>query len=123
MDSQIELAELQKAVASLRAALSIPKNDIARDATIQRFEFCIELAWKVAKKVLGSSTGAPKSIVREMGQDGLIDDVERWLDYVNMRNLTVHTYREALAEEVYAKCRLFLPDAENLLKRLEGRLS
>jgi len=48
--------ELENAITSLQNALAAPKNDITRDATIQRFEFCVELSWKVAKKVMGTAS-------------------------------------------------------------------
>ena len=40
----VSLTELEKAVTSLEAALSLELNDIVRDAAIQRFQFCIELS-------------------------------------------------------------------------------
>ena len=46
----VTLVEFKKAVNSLKQALDLEKNDIVRDATIQRFEFSVELAWKSAKK-------------------------------------------------------------------------
>lgn len=52
----VSIKEYSKALLSLEEALSLPKNDIVRDATIQRFEFCIELAWKTSKKVMGTQT-------------------------------------------------------------------
>ena len=59
----VSLKELEKAVSSLEV------NDIVRDAAIQRFEFCIELSWKNARKVMGTATTAPKQVVREMAQN------------------------------------------------------
>ncbi|MEZ4743659.1 MAG: nucleotidyltransferase substrate binding protein [Bdellovibrionota bacterium] len=46
----VSLEQYEKALDSLAKALQEDKNDIVRDASIQRFEFCIELAWKTAKK-------------------------------------------------------------------------
>jgi hypothetical protein len=55
----VSIEEYSKALLSLEEALALPKTDIVRDATIQRFEFCVELAWKTAKKVMGTQTSAP----------------------------------------------------------------
>ena len=63
----VTLVEFKKALNSLKQALELEKNDIVRDATIQRFEFPVVLAWKSAKKVMGTSTSAPKQVIREMG--------------------------------------------------------
>lgn len=107
--------ELQKAVGKLKEAIAQPKNDFLRDSTIQRFEFCVELAWKTSKKIMGTSTSAPKEVVREMAQSGYIQDVQLWLRAIDMRNLSSHTYKEDLAEQVYAFAVQFQPELEKLL--------
>jgi nucleotidyltransferase substrate binding protein (TIGR01987 family) len=98
--------------------LSLPKDDVTRDASIQRFEFCVELAWKSAKKLMGTSATAPKQVVREMAQAGLIDDVEFWLKAIDQRNLSSHTYNEKLAEEIFSFAKSFLAAAQSLVAKL-----
>lgn len=111
--------EFKSALKALEIALSCEKTDIVRDATIQRFEFCIELAWKTSKKVMGTSLSSPKQVIRLMAQDGLIKNVEFWLEAIDYRNLSVHTYREELAEEVYGFANKFLGEAKGLADKLE----
>ncbi len=111
--------EFEKALAALDKALLEPKSDIVRDATIQRFEFCVELAWKTAKRAMGTTSTAPKTVIREMSQNGLISDVEFWLNAIDQRNLSSHTYRESLAEKVYAFARDFAPKARDLLAKIK----
>ena len=36
-----------RAIVRLNEALMATETDLSRDAAIQRFEFCFELAWKV----------------------------------------------------------------------------
>jgi len=115
------LHEYSKALKSLELALNLPESDIVRDASIQRFEFCVELAWKTSKKVMGSSTSAPKQLVREMAQESLIDDIELWFSALEGRNLSSHTYNEALANRVYALAKKFLPAAKALELKLKDR--
>lgn len=115
----INLAEYTKALVALEKALKEPKSDIVRDASIQRFEFCVELAWKSAKKVMGTASSAPKTVVREMAQNSLIEDLDFWLEAIDQRNLSSHTYREQLAEQVYTFAQRFLPIAQDLLKKLQ----
>jgi len=45
----VSLTELSKVLTSLEEALMVEKTDISRDASIQRFEFCVELDWKVSR--------------------------------------------------------------------------
>ena len=116
----VSLSELEKAVTSLEAALRLELNDIVRDAAIQRFEFCIELSWKNARKVMGTATTAPKQVVREMAQNGVIDDVLVWLEAIDKRNLSSHTYNETLAVEVYEFARSFQPQLDTVLIRLRA---
>lgn len=110
----VSLLEFNKAVSALKRALAEEFSDIVRDATIQRFEFCVELAWKVSKKHMGTITSSPKQVIREMAQAGLIRDVDQWLLAVDNRNLSVHTYNEKLANEVYLFISNFYPELESL---------
>lgn len=113
--------EYIKAVTALEKALSEDFSDIVRDASIQRFEFCIELAWKVSKKQMGTLTSSPKQVIREMAQAGLISEVKIWLLAVDKRNLSVHTYNEELANEVFKFISDFFPHLKELSNTLTQR--
>ncbi|WP_072004162.1 nucleotidyltransferase substrate binding protein [Selenomonas sp. AB3002] len=79
-------------------------DEIYLDATIQRFEFSFELAWKLMKAVLeyeGIEVSSPRSSIREGWKAGLIADAETWLDMQEKRNLFTHIYDEFTALEVY----------------------
>ena len=115
----VSLEEFQKALDSLDSALKVKKDDLVRDAVIQRFEFCVELAWKSAKKKMGTASTAPKEVVREMAQNNYISDVQFWLESIDKRNLSSHTYNESLAEEVYEFALRFAPEAKKLLEKLQ----
>lgn len=115
----VSLVEYKKALVSLEKALAEKKSDITRDASIQRFEFCVELAWKNSRKVMGTATSAPKQVIRELAQNQIITDVDFWLSAIDHRNLSSHTYNEVLAEKVYEFCKVFLSYAQDLLKKLE----
>lgn len=115
----VSLQELKKAVTSLEKALKEDKNDIVRDAVIQRFEFCVELSWKVSKKIMGTASTAPKQVIREMAQNNLIEDPSPWLEAIDKRNLSSHTYNENLAEEVFNFASNFLPLLNDLLQKIK----
>jgi len=81
------------------------ENEIAIDATIQRFEFTFELAWKTIKKFVeflgAGECNSGRSCIKLAFKLGWIGDEEKWLSLLEARNLTSHTYSERTAQEVY----------------------
>ncbi len=113
--------EFEKAVSKLQEALAKPKDEFLRDSVIQRFEFSIELAWKTSKKIMGTSSSAPKEVIREMAQSGYIQNVDLWLRAIDMRNLTAHTYKEVLADQVYLFVSQFVGELAALVQVLKSK--
>lgn len=98
--------DYHKALHRLEIALTktLDEDDLYLDATIQRFEFTFELAWKLMKAVLeyeGIETTSPRSSIREAWKQHLINDAEKWLDMQVKRNLSSHTYNEETAQDIY----------------------
>lgn len=114
------LQEFEKALRALEIALNSPKTDLNRDASIHRYVSCVELAWKTSKKLMATTSTVPKTVLREIAQQSLIEDVDKWLSYIEARNLSSHTYKEDVAEKVYHAAKQFLPDAVELLQRLKS---
>ena len=123
---EISILPLKKAALSLEKALSQTKNEFTRDATIQRFEYTFELAWKTLKRYIESNTKISefnlKNLFREAGKQGLITSVEKWFHYLVIRNQTSHTYDERVAEETYLVAQAFLVDLNKLIYSLEMKL-
>ncbi|MBP6387250.1 MAG: nucleotidyltransferase substrate binding protein [Pseudarcicella sp.] len=103
------LVNFKKAFALLNNA--IDKNGlnpicIIREGIIHRFEFTHELAWKLMKDFLEyegiqNITGS-RSATREAFNKGLILDGDTWMDMIESRNKTVHTYQQDILETEYA---------------------
>ena len=98
--------DYHKALHRLEIALTktLDEDDLYLDATIQRFEFTFELAWKLMKAVLeyeGIEATSPRSSIREAWKQHLIGDAEKWLDMQVKRNLSSHTYNEETAQDIY----------------------
>jgi nucleotidyltransferase substrate binding protein (TIGR01987 family) len=98
-------ADLLSATARLEQALALPKDDIVRDSAIQRFEICFELCWKFLKAYLEEEHNtvctSPRTCFRAAFKNGIIDSDPFWIDLTTLRNYTVHTYSEQLADYVY----------------------
>jgi nucleotidyltransferase substrate binding protein (TIGR01987 family) len=102
----LALSAFAKALARLKEVLAENETPIVRDALIQRFEFTFEAAWKAAYRWLRARSvpvdeGAFAVLPRALAL-GLIADEEGWAEMRQKRNLTSHTYDEALAVEVAA---------------------
>lgn len=100
------LGQLNDALAALNEARRRdPAGDrLLIDGTIQRFEFTFELFWKTLKLLLadrGETVTFPKEALRAAYRAGWIDDEATWLAMLSDRNLSSHTYNEALADEIY----------------------
>lgn len=82
-------------------------DDIIKEGVIQRFEYTHELAWKVMKDFLkhrGNTTlFASKDSTREAFAAGLIQKGEIWMDMIESRNKTSHTYNENTADDIFIK--------------------
>ena len=102
------ISDLQNEIDRLEEAIEDSKKyklDSLKDAVIQRFEFSLELSLKAMKKYLNSEgvleAKTPKSTIREAFLYELLDDGGVWLEMLNDRNLTSHTYSQEMADEIY----------------------
>lgn len=103
---KIKLEDYCNAINRLEAALQkdATEDDMYLDATIQRFEFSFELAWKLIKAYLdyeGIEINSPRSAFREGFKQHLLTDAVPWLDMLEKRNLSTHTYDEKTAYNIY----------------------
>jgi nucleotidyltransferase substrate binding protein (TIGR01987 family) len=120
-DLAVRLADFESAIARLSAALAQPKTEWTRDASIQRFEFTFELAWKsvaLAAQRQGIDVASPRRAWQTAFQLGWIDDDLLWLDMLQDRNRASHSYREATAEKIFARLPGYAAALQSLLERL-----
>ncbi len=106
----------------------MPFSVIVRDATIQRFEYSFESLWKLLKLYLAEREGvicnSPKRCFREVLNAGLLSakEVVVCLTMTDDRNLTSHTYIEAVAETIYKKLFRYAAVMGKLLRQIERQL-
>lgn len=117
---QIKFEKFQKALVSLENIYLKPRQEDRSniDATIQRFEFTFELAWKFLKEFFferGLELNYPKDVIKEAFGVGLLHDEGLWISMLRDRNLTSHTYDEKLADEIFSRIKLYVPALRGLL--------
>ncbi len=92
------------------------------DAAIQRFEFTIELFWKLLKKILASKgvdVVYPKDVMRQAYAGHLIDSEQVWISMLRDRNITLHAYNEELADEIFNNIKHYYPVLYTTLQSLK----
>lgn len=80
-----------------------PDNEVLAAGLIQTYEFTFELGWKTLNDYLemeGFDVPSPRSTIRQAFQSGYIQNAEDWIQALNDRNLTTHTYDELIAAKV-----------------------
>lgn len=119
----------EKAFNRLKAAVELAEqrelSDLESQGLIQGFEYTHELAWKTLKNFLEAqgmqNLYGSRDTTREAFRNGLVENGEVWMDMVEKRNLTSHTYdEETAAQVVTAICTTYFTEFERLLDRLQG---
>ena len=121
-------AQLQNAIARLKEAIAEYEQThslAVRDGTIQRFEFCAELAWKATQDYLEEQgyldVHSPKAVMRKAYLEGLVTDEQGWLSLLDARNKTSHLYDDEVADQVYQQIQsVYLPLLDGLAGRLDA---
>ena len=83
-------------------------SEIHRAGVIQAFEFTFEQCWKAIQKkagLEGLNLASPKKSIEWAMTNGWIPATKesKWIEMMNDRNLTSHTYRDQTAREVAAR--------------------
>ena len=105
-----KIKDLENAVSRLDEAIKDSKKielSTLKDGVIQRFEFTLELSWKILKTYLVNEgidcVNTPKSVVREAYKAGIIKNGEIWIEMIDDRNLTSHIYSQSMADDIYLR--------------------
>ncbi len=123
------LENYKQAVANINEIYDcIQKNGLGKIyimALIQAFEIVFEQAWKTVKDYLeyqGIKTDTPREAIKTAFLRNLISNGELWIEMMESRNKTSHTYNEnyakMIADEVINK---FLPEINSLERTLIGK--
>ena len=97
-----------KALSQLKEAVALaqkrPLSKLEEQGLIQAFEFTHELAWNTLKDFLEDrgvqDLYGSRDATRQAFKTGLIQNGEGWMNMIQSRNLSSHTYDEATAAQI-----------------------
>jgi nucleotidyltransferase substrate binding protein (TIGR01987 family) len=82
-------------------------SEMEQEALIHRFEYTLELAWKTLQDYLDElgfvDIKGPKPAIKQAFQNNIIADGNLWIDMLDSRNLTVHSYDEETSNKITNK--------------------
>ncbi len=81
------------------------ESEIIIEGLIQRFEYTHELAWNVMKDFAhfqgSNNISGSRDATRWAFSVGLLSNGKTWMDMINSRNKTSHTYNKETAKDIY----------------------
>lgn len=102
-------------------------QDIYLDLIVKRFEFTFEMSWKAIKRTLSmmgiEDVRSPRACFKEAFAQALLIDQVIWLDMIEMRNLSSHTYDESEMLQLKDKLPSYIEAFQYLLNQLELQLN
>jgi len=120
---QVNYTPLVQARNFLAEIIQNARNDYEKTGAVQAFEFCYELSWRTLRKVLrfhGVEVETVRDAFREGAKIKLLRDAEQWFEYLKKRNITVHTYRKEILDDLFSNtAQEFLKDLDYFLTQLD----
>ena len=117
------------ALSRLKEALDESKDaavgSLMIDGTIQRFEFCTEMMWKLFRRLIleekQNVEPFPKPVMQKAYAAGWIDNEKLWLAMLDDRNKTSHTYKQQLALDIYNRIKIYYPMMQAAYDQLHAK--
>jgi nucleotidyltransferase substrate binding protein (TIGR01987 family) len=117
---QQRFQNFERAFLKLKEAYDLKElNELERNGLVQRFEFTLDLSWKVMKDYLEEKgfvfKPSPKDTFRQAQESGIVNFAQELIDGLDIRNELSHDYNG----EKFEKAELILrravfPALENL---------
>jgi nucleotidyltransferase substrate binding protein (TIGR01987 family) len=100
-------------------------ESVIKAALVQNFEVTFELSWKYLYKWLVANRSiersvSKKQILRYGAEYGLLENLKNWFEFLELRNLSSHTYDEELISSSFDKIVQFNLECQKFLNVLEG---
>ena len=119
--------QLSTSLIRLEQALLAPaSNSLRVDASIQRFKIAFDHLWRALQVVLleceGIEVSSPRQSLKKAYALGWIEGEVSWLTMMKDCNLTSHTYKEALAEEIFGRLQYHLLELSALSQKFREKI-
>lgn len=100
-------------------------NELEQQGLIQSFEYNYELAWNMLKDYFEAQGDidihGSRDAFRLAFKRGLIEDGEVWMEMIQSRTMTAHTYNEDIADEIAASIvNLYFSEFEKLRNTMDA---
>lgn len=114
----------RKALGQLRKFVSKGElSDLEEQGLIKAFEYTYELVWNTLKDYLEYqgilNMAGSRDVIREAFKADLIVDGGKWMEMLQSRNLTSHSYNEDTADEIASSV---IGSYYNLFVALEAKM-
>lgn len=132
----IEISNLENAYKTLKTCYDdyaqnedSPFLEYIADSCVKRFEYTLETAWKLVKRILIQKYGKSEqelsmnNIFRFMQGYGYAANWESWREYYQKRNDTAHEYNIVKSRKLIEIMPDFISDTEFLIKKLNEDLN
>jgi len=102
------LSNFEKAFLQLKEAVKLYKErkltDLEKQGVIKSFEYTYELAWNMMRDYLiyqgENNIVGSRDTIKIAYKYGIIKNGDVWIEMLNSRNLTVHTYNEKIVDKI-----------------------
>lgn len=131
----IDISNLKSALQTLKSSMeTLEKNktcdfaDMLEDSCIKRFEYSLDIARKLMKRVLKNIYGKSEeeltvnNIFRFMQGYKFISNWENWRTYYEKRNNTAHEYNLEKSRKLLELIPQFIKDTDIFINNLEEKL-
>ena len=121
-----QIDNLSKAIAYAQANQNEIFFEYIQESVIQRFEYTFESSRKLLKLVLkeyhdGDDSWGPKEVLKQSEKNNYIQHGFEWMDMLEARNLSSHSYEEDYAQAIYTKVLSYLDEFKLLYDNISQR--
>jgi len=130
----IKQEELKRQIDNLSKAITYAQSnqneiffEYIQESVIQRFEYTFESSWKLLKLVLKeyhdwNDSWGPKEVLKQAEKNNYLQHGFEWMDMLEARNLSSHSYEEYHAQAIYTKVLSYLDEFTLLYDTISHKL-